>query len=44
VLGTNTAALSLYERLGFRREGIQREEFRIGGRYVDDVLMAKYLT
>ena len=44
VLSTNTAALALYERLGFRPEGRLREEFRIGGRYVDDVLMAKYLT
>jgi ribosomal protein S18 acetylase RimI-like enzyme len=43
VLSTNTAALSLYERLGFRREGTLREEFRIAGRYVDDVLMAKHL-
>jgi RimJ/RimL family protein N-acetyltransferase len=34
----------LYERLGFQREGAQREEFRIGGRYVDNVLMAKRLT
>jgi len=44
VLSTNTAALTLYERLGFRREGALREEFRIAGQYVDDVLMAKYLT
>lgn len=44
VLSTNTAALALYERLGFRREGAQLEEFRIGGRYVDNVLMAKHLA
>ena len=35
---------ALYERLGFRREGALRHEFRIGGQYVDDVLMAKYLA
>ena len=43
VLSTNDAALRLYERLGFRREGTLREEFLIDGRYVDDVLMAKHL-
>jgi RimJ/RimL family protein N-acetyltransferase len=44
VLSTNATALRLYERLGFEREGTLREEFRIGGRYVDDVLMAKHLA
>jgi ribosomal protein S18 acetylase RimI-like enzyme len=43
VLSTNDAALRLYERLGFRREGTLREEFLIDGRYVDDVLMARHL-
>jgi ribosomal protein S18 acetylase RimI-like enzyme len=43
VLSTNEAALRLYERLGFRREGTLREEFLINGRYVDDVLMARHL-
>jgi len=43
VLSTNLGALSLYERQGFTREGTLLEEFRINGRYVDDVLMAKRL-
>lgn len=43
VLSTNVAAISLYERLGFIREGVLRQEFIINGRYVDDVLMAKPL-
>jgi ribosomal protein S18 acetylase RimI-like enzyme len=43
VLSTNDAALRLYERLGFRREGTLREEFLIDGRYVDDVIMARHL-
>jgi ribosomal protein S18 acetylase RimI-like enzyme len=43
VLSTNEAAIRLYERHGFTREGTLLEEFRINGRYVDDVLMAKRL-
>ena len=43
VLSTNQQAMRLYERLGFEREGVLKEEFLIGGRYVDDVLMAKRL-
>lgn len=44
VLSTNHEAIALYERLGFVREGVLREEFFINGSYVDDVLMTKYLT
>jgi ribosomal protein S18 acetylase RimI-like enzyme len=43
VLSTNSAAISLYERLGFTREGVLRHEFIINGSYVDDILMAKPL-
>ncbi|HEY2308634.1 MAG TPA: GNAT family N-acetyltransferase, partial [Streptosporangiaceae bacterium] len=43
VLGTNQAAIRLYERQGFAREGTLLEEFLINGRYVDDVMMAKRL-
>jgi ribosomal protein S18 acetylase RimI-like enzyme len=43
VLSTNEAAIRLYERHGFMREGTLLEEFRINGRFVDDVMMAKKL-
>ena len=43
VLSTNEAAMRLYERHGFVREGTLLEEFRINGRFVDDVIMAKKL-
>jgi ribosomal protein S18 acetylase RimI-like enzyme len=43
VLSTNHAAIALYERLDFVREGVLREEFFINGGYVDDVLMTKHL-
>jgi ribosomal protein S18 acetylase RimI-like enzyme len=43
VLGGNSAARALYASCGFVVEGVQREEFWLGGRYVDDVLMARTL-
>lgn len=43
VLGPNTAARELYGSCGFVIEGILRAEFLLGGRYVDDVLMAGHL-
>ena len=44
VLSTNQPAIRLYERLGFEREGVLREEFCIEGNYVDDIAMAKLLA
>ncbi len=44
VLGHNDLARRLYERCGFVVEGVLREEFHLDGRFVDDVLMARYLT
>ncbi len=44
MLGPNDAARALYESAGFVVEGIQRDEFFLDGRYVDDVLMALDLT
>jgi ribosomal protein S18 acetylase RimI-like enzyme len=40
VLGTNVGGRALYESFGFVVEGVQRDEFLLDGRYVDDVLMA----
>jgi RimJ/RimL family protein N-acetyltransferase len=37
----NAPAISLYERLGYEREGLRRRHFRRGGELVDAVLMAK---
>jgi ribosomal protein S18 acetylase RimI-like enzyme len=44
VLASNEAARAFYESCGFEVEGVLREEFRIAGCYVDDVLMALDLT
>jgi ribosomal protein S18 acetylase RimI-like enzyme len=44
VLAGNAPARALYESCGFVVEGVQRGEFLLDGRYVDDVLMARDLT
>jgi RimJ/RimL family protein N-acetyltransferase len=40
----NEPAISLYERLGYRREGLRRRHFRRGGELLDAILMAKDLS
>ena len=44
VLGGNSRARRLYEACGFVVEGILRSEFLLGGRYVDDIFMARHLV
>lgn len=44
VLSPNTAARELYSKCGFIVEGTLQAEFFLGGRYVDDILMARYLV
>ena len=39
----NAPAISLYEHLGYEREGLRRRHYRRGGELVDAVLMAKEL-
>lgn len=36
----NLRAIALYEKVGFRHEGLARDAIRIDGRYMDSVLMA----
>ncbi|WP_369147895.1 GNAT family N-acetyltransferase [Burkholderia pseudomallei] len=44
VLATNTAAISLYEKTGFRAEGLFRQAVFKEGRYVDMIAMAILAT
>jgi len=44
VLGGNASARRLYEACGFVVEGILRNDFLLGGRYVDFVFRARYLV
>ncbi len=39
----NTAALEFYERRGFVREGVRRDQFRRLGVSIDEVLMARFI-
>jgi RimJ/RimL family protein N-acetyltransferase len=39
VLGTNSRAIRVYEKIGFVREGVGREAAHIDGRYVDIIQM-----
>ncbi|WP_262386829.1 GNAT family N-acetyltransferase [Streptomyces sp. TRM49041] len=44
VLGHNKPARTLYESEGFAVEGVLPGEFRLDGRYVDDVFMGRRLS
>jgi RimJ/RimL family protein N-acetyltransferase len=39
----NTAALALYDALGYTREGLRRSHYRRGSDFVDAIIMAKQL-
>lgn len=40
VLSSNLTAMSFYRKCGFLEEGRLREEFYLGGRYVDEIFMS----
>ena len=39
----NRPAIALYEKLGYREEGLRRKQYRRGGKLLDALLMAKEL-
>jgi len=43
VFSTNKPAISLYRKLGFEVEGISKKQYKIEGKYVDEVTMGKFL-
>ncbi|MFD0590013.1 GNAT family N-acetyltransferase [Paenibacillus sp. GCM10027627] len=43
VMSTNEAAIAFYQKFGFEEQGRLVEEFCINGRYVDDILMYKWI-
>ena len=44
VVSENEAARQLYASLGFVEYGIERKALKQGGRYYDEILMAKHLS
>jgi len=41
VLGSNDPALRLYRSAGYQVEGVLKDEFFLGGAYVDDMILAR---
>jgi len=43
VFATNLRAIRLYEQFGFVLEARRKMQYNVGGEYVDEILMAKFL-
>jgi RimJ/RimL family protein N-acetyltransferase len=43
VLANNVAAIRLYKKLGYAQEGFRKESSFLGGKFVDEIFMAKLL-
>ena len=41
---TNSAAIALYKKFGFNEESIRRKQFKVDGKYVDEIQMALWIT
>jgi len=44
VFHTNTRAISLYEKMGFRKVGYRDRQFKLDGNYYDEILMDMSIT
>lgn len=40
---TNLRALNLFQKMSFARTGIRCRQYRVGGQYVDEILMERFL-
>ena len=40
----NKAAINMYRKFGFEIEGICKRQFKIDEKYVDEIIMGKFLT
>jgi ribosomal protein S18 acetylase RimI-like enzyme len=43
VFSSNTSAIALYKKFGFVEEGRRREQICIDGKYVNEILMARFI-
>ena len=44
VIASNHRAISLYERVGFEREGLKRHALNVDGDYIDELYMSKLVA
>ena len=44
VFSTNDAAINLYHKFGFEIEGTSKKQYKIEGKYIDEITMGKFLT
>ena len=44
VFSTNKAAINLYRKFGFEIEGMSKRQYKIEGKYADEIIMGKFLT
>ena len=43
VFDTNKNAMNLYKRFGFKKVGKKKKQFYLNGRYIDEIIMEKFL-
>jgi hypothetical protein len=43
VFSTNKSAMKLYKRFGFKKVGEKKKQFYLNGRYIDEIIMEKFL-
>ncbi|HPN81424.1 MAG TPA: GNAT family N-acetyltransferase, partial [bacterium] len=43
VWSNNRPGLAFYERLGFKPEGIRKKAYRVNNRFVNGILMSKWI-
>lgn len=44
VFSTNKAAITLYKKFGFEVEGVRKKQIKVGEMYIDELMMAKFLS
>ena len=44
VFSTNKIAIDMYSKFGFKIEGVSKKQYRVEGKHIDDLLMAKFLN
>jgi RimJ/RimL family protein N-acetyltransferase len=44
VFSTNIRAINLYEKYGFKTQGIKKKQYKILGNHIDEVIMEKFMS